>query len=146
GGTVNRGALQILLIVTSLGFFLVPPLLLSITEKKNPATFYGFRPPDFKLLGVVFLIMLVSMPFMELTAILNQKMVLPEVMKPIEEWMKSKEDEAMQTTLLLLKMNSIKELLMNLFMIALLPAVAEELMFRGGVQRTFTRWFNNPHV
>ena len=146
GGTVNRGALQILLIVTSLGFFLVPPLLLSITEKKNPATFYGLKRPDFKLLGVVFLIMLVSMPIMELTAMLNQKMVLPELLKPIEEWMKSKEDEAMQTTLLLLKMNSIKELLMNLFMIALLPAVAEELMFRGGVQRTFSRWFNNPHV
>ena len=146
GETVNRGALQILLIVTSIGFFLVPPLLLSITEKKNPAKFYGLKWPDFKLLGIVFLIMLVSMPIMELTAMLNQKMVLPELLKPIEEWMKSKEDEAMQTTLLLLKMNSIKELLMNLFMIALLPAVAEELMFRGGVQRTFSRWFNNPHV
>ncbi|HCL05439.1 MAG TPA: CPBP family intramembrane metalloprotease domain-containing protein [Chitinophagaceae bacterium] len=146
GGTVNRGALQILLIVTSLGFFLVPPLLLSITEKKNPVAFYGLRRPDFKLFGVVFLIMLVSMPIMELTAMLNQKMVLPELLKPIEEWMKSKEDEAMQTTLLLLKMTSIKDFLMNLFMIALLPAVAEELMFRGGVQRTFTRWFNNPHV
>ena len=146
GGTVNRGALQILLIVTSLGFFLAPPLLLAITEHKSPASFYGLKSPDAKLLAVIFLIMLVSMPLMELTATLNQKMVLPEFLKPIEQWMKNKEDEAMQTTLLLLKMNSMKELLMNLFMIALLPAVAEELMFRGGVQRTFTRWFNNPHV
>lgn len=145
-GTVNRGALQVMLIASSLGFFLAPPILLAITEQQKTSVFYGLKQPDIKLLGIVFLIMLVSMPIMEWTAALNQKMTLPEVLKPLEQWMKEKEEQAMQTTLLLLKMNSIKDLLLNLFMIALLPAVAEELMFRGGVQRSFNRIFNNPHV
>lgn len=145
-GMVNRGALQVMLIASSLGFFLAPPILLAITEQQKTSVFYGLKQPDIKLLGIVFLIMLVSMPIMEWTAALNQKMTLPEVLKPLEQWMKEKEDEAMRTTLLLLKMNSIKDLLLNLFMIALLPAVAEELMFRGGVQRSFNRIFNNPHV
>ncbi len=146
GGVANRGALQVILIASSLGFFLVPPILLAITEQKSPTIFYGLKQPDIKLLGIVFLIMVVSMPIMEWTAALNQKMTLPEALKPLEQWMKEKEDEAMQTTLLLLQMKSIKDLLLNLFMIALLPAVVEELMFRGGVQRTFNRIFNNPHL
>jgi len=146
GGTMNKAAVRIILIASSLGFFLVPPILLAITEKTKLSTFYGLPQPDVKLLGLVFLIMMVSMPIMEWTAVVNQKMTLPEALKPLEQWMKEKENEAMQTTLLLLKMKSIQDLLVNLFMIALLPAVAEELMFRGGVQRTFNRMFKNPHV
>jgi hypothetical protein len=26
------------------------------------------------------------------------------------------------------------------------PAICEEMIFRGGLQRTFIRWFKNPHV
>jgi membrane protease YdiL (CAAX protease family) len=143
---VNIGVLQIILISSSLGAFLAPTILLSITEGKKLSVFYGFKKPDIKLLAIVFLIMVVSMPVMEWMASINQKMDLPDSLKTIEEWMKEKEDDAMQTTMLLLTMHGIKQLLMNLFMIALLPAVVEELMFRGGVQRAFSRLFNNPHV
>ena len=60
--------------------------------------------------------------------------------------MKAKESEAMRMTYLFLKVNGFGDFLINLFTIALVPAVAEELMFRGGVQRAFNRMFNNPHV
>lgn len=86
------------------------------------------------------------MPVLEWVTLANQKMVLPDFLKSLEKWMRAKEDEAMNTTLLLLKMSTIKDLLINLFMIALLPGIAEELMFRGGVQRTANRMFNNQHV
>ncbi|NRF38455.1 CPBP family intramembrane glutamic endopeptidase [Pedobacter foliorum] len=141
-----RPALQILLIAQSVGLFLAPPLLLAITEKKKINVFYGFKKPETNLLLLVFLIMAVSMPFMEWTAVINQKMILPDFLQSIESWMRQKEDEAMQTTLLLLKMQHINELVANLFLIALLPGIAEELMFRGAVQRSFGRIFNNPHV
>ncbi|TDQ09557.1 CPBP family intramembrane glutamic endopeptidase [Pedobacter metabolipauper] len=138
--------LQILMIATSAGLFLAPPLFLALTEGKRPSVFYGFKKPEIKLIALVFVIMTVSMPLMEWVALLNQKMVLPESLKELEHWMREKEDEAMRTTFLLLKMNSIKDLLINLFMIALLPGIAEELMFRGGIQRSFTKIVKNPHV
>lgn len=138
--------MQILLVATSLGFFLVPALLLAITEGRNPLKFYGFKKPDIKLVGLVILIMIVSMPFMEWTTVTNGKMILPDFLKSIEKWIRQKETETMQTTLLLLKMIYIKDLIINLFMIALLPAISEELMFRGGLQRTFYRMFKNPHI
>jgi len=141
-----RPALQILLAATSAGMFLAPPLFLALTERRKIKVFYGFKKPELNLLLIVLLIMIVSMPFMEWTALINQKMALPDSLKWIESWMRQKEDEAMQTTLLLLKMKHISELVVNLLLIALLPGIAEELMFRGAVQRSFLRIFNNPHV
>jgi len=34
----------------------------------------------------------------------------------------------------------------NLFMIALIPALGEEFLFRGVLQRIFGEWFKNPHL
>ncbi|MEJ2904030.1 CPBP family intramembrane glutamic endopeptidase [Pedobacter panaciterrae] len=141
-----RPALQILLAATSVGMFLAPPLFLALTERRKINVFYGFKKPEPNLLLIVLLIMIVSMPVMEWTAMINQKMVLPDYLKWIETWMREKEDQAMQTTLLLLKMKHISELVVNLLLIALLPGIAEELMFRGAVQRSFLRIFKNPHV
>ncbi|WP_285060693.1 CPBP family intramembrane glutamic endopeptidase [Pedobacter ginsengisoli] len=139
-------ALQILLIATSLGLFLCPAILLPLTEGKRPGKFYKFKKPDLKMLGLVLIVMLVSMPFMEWVMLTNQKMILPDFLKGLEHWIRRKEDETMQVTLLLLKMAGTKELVINLFMIAFVPAVSEELMFRGGVQRTLGRIFKNQHV
>jgi membrane protease YdiL (CAAX protease family) len=139
-------ALQILLIATSLGLFLCPAILLPLTERIPPGKFYSFKKLDLKILVLVLVVMLVSMPFMEWVMLTNQKLILPDFLKGLEHWIRRKEDETMQVTLLLLKMAGTKELVLNLFMIALVPAVSEELMFRGGVQRTLGRIFKNPHV
>ena len=60
--------------------------------------------------------------------------------------MRDKEDEAMKMTYLLLKIDHPIDFFVNLFMIALLPAIGEELFFRGALQRSFTKMFSNPHV
>jgi len=138
--------LKVFQILSSIGLFLAPPLLLALTERKKIKDFYQFKKPQSTLLAMVLLLMIVSMPFMEWTALWNQKMHLPEFLKPLEVWMKAKEAEAMRMTMVLLNVNGILDFLLNLFMIALLPAVAEELMFRGGVQRSFNRMFGNPHL
>jgi len=140
------GIMKITQIFVSVGLFLVPPVGLALYEGKGLTRFYSFRRPQINLLLMVLLIMVISMPLMEWIALLNQKMVLPDFLRPVELWMKRKEQEAMGMTISLLTMKTIWDFLLNVFMIALLPAVAEELMFRGGVQRTFTRMFGNPHA
>ncbi|RZK82223.1 MAG: CPBP family intramembrane metalloprotease [Pedobacter sp.] len=139
-------ALRIILIFTQLGAFLAPPFFLSLTEGKAVNNFYGFARPRLNLILIVILTMIVAMPILEWVTLINQNMVFPDFLKSVESWMRAKEDEAMATTLLLLKMKSIKDLIINLFMIALIPGIAEELMFRGGVQRTIDRIFKNTHV
>ncbi|WP_276091363.1 CPBP family intramembrane glutamic endopeptidase [Pedobacter sp. JY14-1] len=139
-------ALQLLVIASSLGLFLFPALVLPLTQRRRISDFYWLSVPSGQLFFLVFLVMIVSLPFMEWVTLSNQQMSFPSFLKSIEDWMREKEDEALRTTILLLKMNGVKDLLLNLFIVALLPAVAEELMFRGALQRTLGRLFGNHHV
>jgi membrane protease YdiL (CAAX protease family) len=141
-----RPALQILLFAQSVGLFLIPPVLLAITEGRKVNGFYGLKLPKPKLLALVFIIMIVSTPVMEWATLINQQMKLPDFLKGVEEWMRRSEDSLMETTMLLLKMDTVGEFLLNLFLIALVAAVSEELMFRGALQRILGRIFNNPHA
>ena len=140
------GALKILLIAQQIGLFLVPAILLGITEGKKPQNFYGLKRPNLQTLIMVFLLMLCSMPLMSWVNEINQKMVFPEVLKGIEQWMRKMEDEGAKTTAAILKMKSIGDFLITLFIIAIVPAICEEFLFRGALQRTFLRWIKNPHV
>ena len=133
-------------VLTTACLFILPPIWLARTEKTALKDFYGFKKPRLFLVVLVILIMVFSMPVMEWIALANQKMTLPGFLKPIEDWMREKEDAAMKMTILLLKVDHPWDFFVNLFIIALLPAVAEEFIFRGAIQRSFTRMFHNPHV
>ncbi|MET4138611.1 CPBP family intramembrane glutamic endopeptidase [Pedobacter sp. UYP1] len=146
GDASSAAVLKVSQVLTTGCMFILPPLMLAWTEKIKISNFYSFKKPTASLLFLVFLIMLCSMPLMEWVGLANQKMVLPEFLKPLENWMRSKEDEAMKMTILLLKTKNISDFLINILVIALLPAIGEELMFRGGIQRSFTKMFKNPHV
>ena len=73
-------------------------------------------------------------------------MKLPSFFSSIENWMKYKEIEAEILTKQLLVMSSIEGLVINLIIIAVIPAVGEELIFRGCIQKIFTTWTNNYHL
>ena len=140
------GALKIILTAQQLGLFLTPAILLAITEGKKPSQFYGLKMPKTNSLLIVMLIMAVSMPAMGFVNEHNQQMQLPTFLKGIESWMRKMEDEGMVTTMAILKMNSIGGLIINLIVIAVVPAICEEFIFRGGLQRTLLRLFKNTHV
>jgi membrane protease YdiL (CAAX protease family) len=139
------GALKILLTAQQIGLFLVPAILLGITEGKAPQKFYGMKMPNISTLFLVFLIMLCSTPLMSLVNELNQKMILPDFLKGLEEWMRKLENEGAKTTETILKMSSVGGFLINLIVIAIVPAICEEFIFRGALQRTVLRIIKNPH-
>jgi len=138
--------LKIIQIFSSIGTFIVPPIVLAFTERKKIENFYSFKKPQLILLLIVFVIIIASMPFMEWTVLVNQKMVLPDFLKGLERWMKQKEDAILKLTIQLITARSNFDFIVNLIMIAVIPAIGEELMFRGGVQRSLNKAFNNPHV
>ncbi len=140
------GLLKCIQIFSSLGFIL-PPLICARIEKQNVSNYFGFRQtiaPATILAAAV--LMVCALPLLEFSVQINQKMNLPEALKGIEEWMKMKEEEMKVLTEKLLSMKTAADLAVNLLMIAVLPAIGEELFFRGGVQTAFWRWFKNHHV
>ncbi len=140
------GALKILVTAQQIGLFLVPAIVLAIFEGKKPQRFYGFKAPKIELLGIVFLLMLFSIPLMSWINEQNMNMHLPKFLSDLEKWMRKMEDDGLVTTKAILAGTSINALVINLLVIAVTPAICEELVFRGGLQRTLGRWFKNPHV
>jgi len=137
---------KILLLTQQLGLFLVPAILLAVVESKRLPRFYGLQAPKINLLLLVAVLSICWMPLMGFANEWNQKMVFPEFLKGIERWMREMEDNMAKTTEAILKMKTINGLLVNLFVIAIVPAICEEFLFRGAVQRTIFRIKSNPHI
>jgi uncharacterized protein len=133
-------------VVQAIGLFIVPPLVLG-------RLFYGqvseylYLNKSFNSSSVllVLVLMFFAAPFINFIGELNANMVLPEWMSGVEKWMRNAEDNAELLTKAFLKVDSINGLLFNLFMIAFLPAIGEELLFRGVIQRIFTNWTRSYH-
>jgi len=134
-------------IIQSVGFFIIPALLAGLFFDGNPARYLKMdrKTPSFILL-ITLIIMLVSLPMINYMVSVNEMMKLPQFLQGIENWMKDAEDQAAQLTDAFLGTETVSGLLVNLFMIAILPAFGEEMLFRGVLQRLFSEWFRNVHV
>ncbi|WAC41781.1 CPBP family intramembrane glutamic endopeptidase [Pedobacter sp. SL55] len=140
------GAFKILLVAQQIGLFLAPAIFLAVVERKKLTTFYGVTAPKINWLLLVALLSICWMPLMGLTNEWNQKMVFPDFLASVERWMRAMEDSAAKATEAILKMKNVGDLVVNLLVIAVTPAICEELIFRGAVQRTVFRIKSNPHV
>jgi membrane protease YdiL (CAAX protease family) len=138
--TVIRG----MQVVQFLCLFLIPSIICARLYSTNPAGYLGLKRPynRFYYLAGAFLL-LVAIPLTGLLGEWNRQVSFPS---GIEEWMKQQEEEAAKTIKLLLSKHTVKDLLLNIFFIAGLAAVGEELLFRGMVQRILTRWFRSPWI
>lgn len=92
------------------------------------------------------LIIVAVMPVNSWFIDLNANMNLPDFMSGFEQWAKDKEDSLKELTEYLTKFESWPEMLDGLVIFALIPAIGEELVFRGILQKQLIRWFRNPHV
>ncbi len=77
---------------------------------------------------------------------LNNSIPFPEALASWETWMQAQEADAAEMLKGFLAMDHIGDLLINLVVIALMPAITEELLFRGGLQQLLEKWFKGPHL
>lgn len=123
-------------LIQSILLFVVPPFILAFLWSDAPAKYLKIsassKPTDYLL---VVALMLCAIPFINLLAYLNQQIILPDQFQALEQWMRSTEKEMEELTYKLLQVNTIKDLIFNLFLIAVLAGLGEELFFRGIIQR-----------
>ncbi len=146
----NPLTLQVLKVIqtgSTIGTFIVPAWVLAYLFHGDPKEYLQLRKlaPATSLLWVG-LGMLTAVPLINLLGDLNSKMHLPSFLAPVEQWMRDSEDKAAVLTEAFLDMPDPGALLFNLFMIALLPAIGEEWLFRGVVQRLFSEWSGKKQV
>ncbi|MEE9438071.1 MAG: CPBP family intramembrane glutamic endopeptidase [Saprospiraceae bacterium] len=77
-------------------------------------------------------------------AIISSAMLLEGLDLP--EWANNMDTQSMETLQQVLAMDGIGDLFVNILIIAVLPAIGEELLFRGVIQNELVKKITNPHV
>ena len=139
-------AMRIMQIIQSLALFIIPSFLIAWYFSAQKAAYLSLKKVHLKILLAGGLMLLLAGPFINLSGALNESVKLPESLKSIEDWMRFKEDAAKNIIEKFLMDGRYHILLYNIFLIAILPAVGEELIFRGVLQNIFVKWTGNIHA
>lgn len=126
--------------------FVVPPILYALLVKENPIKSLGLKKSTGLWLLIGLLMIYAIMPLNSVFAEWNAGLKLPESMSKIEELMKSLQDSATEIMEKFVNVNNISGLIINLFMIAGLAALGEELLFRSVIQTSLIKICKNAHV
>ena len=98
--------------------------------------------PSLLTVFVVIIFMAVNSVFIEW----NANFDFPDFANKFEQWAKEREDTAAGMTKFMTDFRSVGELLLALVIIAVLPAIGEELVFRGLIQNELLRATRNIHI
>lgn len=133
-------------ILASSGIFIVGTLINAYTVFKDWKQLLSVRKPQVWFLLMALFGVLTCTPFINHITQLNEMMQLPDWMKPIEDWMRAKEDHNMKLTQDFLIVDTFGGFLLNLLALAVVPAIGEELLFRGLIQKTIQNHTRNIHL
>jgi membrane protease YdiL (CAAX protease family) len=139
--------LLILQATTASGAFIVAPLLyLHIFERQDIRAFFQWRQhyaaPMLTTLGLVLAFMVVDTWVIQW----NMAIKFPVWLKTFEIWAQEKEAALRRITVLLTTFRSLPELGVGILVIGVVPAIGEELLFRGLVQNLCQKLTNNIHL
>ena len=132
--------------VQGIGFFIVPPIILGYAFSGNSTNYLKLNqlPAGYKFILVV-LVMLVSIPVINMIAGLNSMIKFPQSMSGVQNFIDQTSKTYNTTTESFMKVNTLQGLGINLLIVAIIPALGEEFLFRGVFQRIFSNWTRNAH-
>lgn len=93
-----------------------------------------------------FVLMVSAIPFIDWTMELNRGIDFPALLGDAGKSILESEQRMEELTSLFLKMNGPVDLLLMLGLMAVMPAICEEFVFRGVFQKIMHRGFNNAHA
>lgn len=137
---LSVSSLKWIQLIQTAALFLLPPLCMAYLWSRDPLRWLKASPKSShkgKDLLAAVLLMLLALPAVNMLAYWNQQMSLPDFLEPLEEWMRLSEENAKVLTEQFLNVHTLGGLVVNLLLMALLPALAEELTFRGVLMNLF---------
>lgn len=131
---------------TLIGLVALPSLFWFSIERKGIMSWFAGK----KVYGLMLTTtMIMTIAFMVTNSVFidwNAHLQFPESMKGFEDWARTYEDRAGDLTKFMTQFSSTGEFLLAFFVIAILPAAGEELVFRGLLQPQLFRATKNIHV
>lgn len=138
---IHRNYLRVALFLSHVFSFILPAIItLQYCYKKEWLSAVGLdRFPSWKLIGLSILFLVVSIPLVSFSSEINKMIPLPPMLKSME----SSTELILKT---ILKKDFFYEIVLNVIIIGIIPAIGEELMFRGVLQQQIGRLIHNQHA
>ncbi|MEO9023037.1 MAG: type II CAAX endopeptidase family protein [Ginsengibacter sp.] len=131
-------------VISTFFMFFLPVYFFALICYFNPWKFIGFNENiNLKQVLIVAGLLLLTFPLSGALAEINKVIPIPN------NWavkFKNMEKAREEQESALININSFSRYFFSMIVIGLLPAIFEEVCFRGGLQNIFTRWFKNPWV
>ena len=143
----NIAVIKLFQIFQSIGAFLIPSFILAYIFHSNQWEYLKLnkRPAIISMILAI-LSIVVAIPVINHIAELNSRIDLPDFMGRLENKIIDLENDAGQIMESFFNTSTIRGLAVNILMISILPAIGEELLFRGIFQRLFIEWTKNVHL
>lgn len=147
--TIPNGWNALMIMQGTVHFFtyLLPTLIYwSYIERRTLGQFSTSRRVAPVIWLLAFLVVIAFIPVNSKFIEWNAAMDLPDALSGLEKWMRDKEDQLSVMTEFLTSYKSFGQLLIALFVVTLLPALGEEVLFRGVIQTKLYQEVRNIHV
>ncbi len=124
--------------------FFLPACLFVLLYQEQPRHYLRLRfGGRYWLLALIaMVIMLLSIPLIDFLTSWNETWNLGALTRHA----RALSESAKQQVALMLSLATIPDLILQLLVVALVPAVCEEFFFRGCLQQILHRWFGNAHA
>ncbi|MBP5516417.1 MAG: CPBP family intramembrane metalloprotease [Bacteroidales bacterium] len=134
--------------VTQLLTFFLPALIFAslFTDSVRGSLQLDFHAEKWLMAIASIVILICLMPFSDWLAQINDGMHLPERFTELELQLRERSAMSQEIVVGMLSQQGVAALIVNLLVIALVPALCEEFFFRGALQHFFCRWMKNHHV
>lgn len=121
--------------------FAVPAWLMALIVYRKPAQYLGFA--TYSTARQFFIILLLVIASLFAQSILSQLNEMIPISKSLAQYFKQKEDDYSKEILAMAQMKTATDYLYAMLILAFLPALFEELFFRGAMQQTLIRLFRS---
>ena len=138
----NATAIRWMQLITTTFLFFVPTVMYAWLCHAKVFKHLGFKNQiNIKQLGLIVLIVLAASPAVDMLQQVTQ--MLPWSKDTLAKF-KTAEDDYFKQVMVIARMDNFGDYVISMIMVALLPAVFEETLFRGGLQNLLSRWFKMP--
>jgi membrane protease YdiL (CAAX protease family) len=139
----NAGVMKGILIIQDAGLFILPPLVYAYLADPRPQAYAGLKAPQKNYFLVIALVTMIAGYFtVEFLGQINES-IIHLLSKSTQKWIESGEENANGMLENIISVKKPSDLLVAIFYVAVLPAIGEELFFRGILQKFFIQIFKS---
>ena len=142
----DLNSLRFMQISSQLFTFVFPPIAYAFLVKEKPVNALGLKNAKILWFLIGTAMIFAIMPLNSILAEWNAGLKLPESLSALEQMIKDMQESASAMIEKFVSVDTIGGLILNLFMIAGLAALGEELLFRSIIQTSLIKICKNAHV